>query len=124
MPVIATSPEPTHELHGAAFTSLATPTLGDAPVSVWKVRLQPEVPGVSHHLTRSEVIVVLSGSASARIGDTSHQVAAGRVIVVPADVPFLLEATGSQPFEALCVLPLGGQAVTACGIPFTPPWAA
>ena len=42
---------------------------------------------------------------------------------VPADVEFQITATGSEPFQAMCCLPIGGQAVLADGNAFTPPWA-
>ena len=123
MPLLNRPTEPTHRLPGATFTSLATPSRGTEDVSVWALRLSPGHPGTPHQLTRQEVFVALSGAASAVVGDERHHVRAGDALVVPAGVPFAIEAVGDQDFEALCCLPVGGQAVIGDGEPFTPPWA-
>ncbi|MDT4916680.1 MAG: hypothetical protein QOH89_1380 [Pseudonocardiales bacterium] len=123
MPVIDRPSAPTHELPGARFTSLATPTRGSAETAVWEVRIAPGHPGTAHQLTREEVFVVLAGTGTARLGGVHHPVAAGSVIVVPPRTDFCLEAVGGGDLVALCCLPVGGQGVIGAGAPFTPPWA-
>jgi mannose-6-phosphate isomerase-like protein (cupin superfamily) len=123
MAVIPAPERPTHELHGARFTSLATPSRGSSDTSVWRVELAPHTPGVPHELTREEVFVVLSGRASVRLGDTHTSASAGDAIVVPANTPFALENPGDEPLLALCCLPVGGEARLADGRAFVPPWA-
>jgi mannose-6-phosphate isomerase-like protein (cupin superfamily) len=123
MPVIERPQGPTHELPGASFTSLATPTNGSRETSVWEVRLAPDHPGTAHQLTRQEVFVVLEGTGRAVIEGATHPISPGSVIVVPARTDFCLEATGPAELVALCCLPVGGQGVIGAGEPFTPPWA-
>jgi mannose-6-phosphate isomerase-like protein (cupin superfamily) len=123
MAVVPAPSRPTHELRGARFTSLATPSRGSTDTSVWSVEIDPGAPGTPHQLTREEVFVVLDGRADVRIGDEVSTAAPGDAIVVPAGVPFALAAAGEQPLRALCVLPVGGQAHLADGVPFVPPWA-
>jgi hypothetical protein len=41
MPVVTAPAEPTHEVGGTLFTSLATPTRGSRRISVWQVELPP-----------------------------------------------------------------------------------
>ncbi len=134
MPVVSPPTTPTH-VHGATrFTSLATPTRGEAcDTSVWRVDIAPNTSPTLHRVTREEIFVVLAGGAQVRLGDARHEVVAGQVIVVPADTDFEL-ATTDQPLSAICCLPVGGQAYlpagarpakdeAGSGAPFTPPWA-
>jgi|SRR5680860_851063 len=123
MPVIATPSEPTHELGGIRFTSLATPSLGSIDTSVWRVEIAAGSPGVPHRLTREEVFVIFTGQADVRIGGHRATAGPGDVIVVPADVDFEITASGDDPLQAMCCLPVGGQAVLPNGDAFTPPWA-
>jgi quercetin dioxygenase-like cupin family protein len=123
MPVIPAPTEPTHDLGGTRFTSLATPTRGSTETAVWQVEIEPGTPATPHSLTREEVFVVLAGTARAQIGDTSERAEAGDAIVVPADVRFVLDNVGPGPLRLLCCLPVGGQGRLDDGAAFTPPWA-
>ena len=123
MTVIPAPAAPTHQLGGASFTSLATPSRGSKDTSVWQVEIQPGTPATPHRLTREEVFVVLAGRADVRIGGQAATAEPGDVIVVPVAVDFEIVAGGTEPLRALCCLPVGGQAQLADGEPFTPPWA-
>ena len=83
MPVLKAPPAHTHELGGARFTSLATPSRGSSDTCVWKVEIAPGTPGTPHRLTREEVFVVLAGRAEVRLGDTVSEAGPGDAIVVP-----------------------------------------
>jgi quercetin dioxygenase-like cupin family protein len=113
----------THELPGARFTSLATPSRGSTDTSVWLVELAPGCAAEPHRLTREEVFVVLAGRAEVRLDGVVSSAGTGDAIVVPAGVPFALAADGAEPLRALCCLPVGGKGQLADGEPFTPPWA-
>ena len=123
MPVVHAPSGPTHELGGARFTSLATPTRGATETSVWKVEIVPGTPATPHSLTQEEVFVVLEGRARVRIDGEDGQAAAGDAIVVPAGVPFELANSGETPLRLVCCLPVGGQGRLGDGTQFTPPWA-
>jgi mannose-6-phosphate isomerase-like protein (cupin superfamily) len=123
MPVIPAPPSFTHQHGPTRFTSLATPSRGSSENSVWRVEVAPGTPAVPHQLTREEVFVVLRGRAAVRIGDERSEARAGDSIVVPPHTPFELENAGDEPLEALCCLPVGGQARLDDGTRFTPPWA-
>lgn len=123
MPVLAAPPGPTHEIPGARFTSLATPSRGSTDTSLWQVEIDPGAPPAPHSVTREEVFVVLAGTALVRLGDAEQLAGPGAAIVVPAGVPFALSAAGDGPLRAVCALPVGGQAQLPGGDPFTPPWA-
>jgi mannose-6-phosphate isomerase-like protein (cupin superfamily) len=123
MPVLRAPTEPTHDLGGARFTSLATPTRGATDTAVWRVEILPDTPATPHSLTREEVFIVLKGTPSVRIAGCDAEPAAGDAIVVPADVDFELANAGEVPLELLCCLPVGGQGRLADGTTFTPLWA-
>ena len=123
MPVIDSSAQVQHELHGARFQTLANPSLGSRETSVWRLLLQPGTPGVPHRVTREEIFVVLAGSATASLDGTPHTLAPGSALVLPAGVELSL-TTGDEALEAIVCLPVGGQGVVGDGEPFTPPWAA
>jgi mannose-6-phosphate isomerase-like protein (cupin superfamily) len=123
MAVIPAPAAPTHELGGARFTSLATPSRGSTDTSVWLVDIAPGTEGAPHELTREEVFVVLAGRAEVRLGETVSRADVGDAIVVPPGVRFALAPIGEEPLRAVCCLPVGGQGQLADGEPFTPPWA-
>jgi len=123
MPVLRQPPQPTHELGGTRFTSLATPSRGSTDTAVWTVEILPDTPSTPHFLTRQEVFVVLEGRATARIGETTEHATTGDVIVVPADVEFEVSNAASEPLRMLCCLPVGGKGRLADGDAFVPPWA-
>lgn len=123
MPVIDPTAQRHHELHGARFQTLASPSVGSQETSVWRLRLEPGTPGVPHRVTREEIFVVLAGSATASLDGAPQPLAAGSTLVLPAGVELSLEA-GADSLEAIVCLPVGGQGVIGDGEPFTPPWAA
>ena len=123
MAVLHAPDAPIHELPGARFTTLASPSRGSAETSVWRLELLPEADPVPHRVTREEIFVALEGEAVALLDGAEHRVRAGDSLVLPAGVEFSLRAEGQGPFAALVCLPVGGQAALAGGEPFTPPWA-
>ena len=123
MPVLRAPAIPTHELGGARFTSLATPTRGTSDTAVWRVEIWPGTPATPHSLTREEVFVVLEGTAEVRIGEQFDRATAGDAIVIPSGVSFELANGGDRPLQMICCLPVGVEARMADGTTFTPPWA-
>ena len=124
MPVLPCPTAPTHELPGARFTTLATPSLGTCETAIWTVEMLPGADAVPHQVTREEIFVALAGEAAVVLDGAEHALHEGDTLVVPAGVTFSVAAAGTAPFRALVCLPVGGQAVMPGGEPFTPPWAA
>ena len=54
---------------------------------------------------------VLRGRAAVTIGDEVHQVRAGDVVFIPAGTPHSYQADGDEPFEFICVVPNGPDAI-------------
>jgi mannose-6-phosphate isomerase-like protein (cupin superfamily) len=122
MAVITAPTGPTHDLGGARFTSLATPSRGSTETAVWRVDIVAGTEATPHRLTREEVFVVLAGRAVVSLDGVESSADTGDAIVVPPDVDFSLVNAGHDDLRLVCCLPVGGQAVTAQGT-FTPPWA-
>jgi quercetin dioxygenase-like cupin family protein len=121
MPVITAQEAPVFEAGGNRITGLASPTRGATDIAAWRVEFAAGVASPPHALTREETFVVLSGALTARFADGAETATAGGALIVPADREFTLVAEDG-PAQAICMLAVGGQAVTAEGT-FTPPWA-
>jgi mannose-6-phosphate isomerase-like protein (cupin superfamily) len=101
MPVLPAPTEPTHELEGTRFTSLATPSRGSADTALWRVE---------------------DGTARVTFPDGPQFANPGDVIVVPSGVDVTLANDGRSGLRMLCCMPVGGQVAVAERV-FTPPWA-
>jgi quercetin dioxygenase-like cupin family protein len=121
MPVVSSQSAPRFEAGGGTtITGLASPRRGARDVAAWRVRFAPDNPSPTHSLTREETFLIITGSVTARFADHVETAGAGDALIVPAATNFSLTSDGGA--EAICVMPVGGQAVTPEGA-FTPPWA-
>jgi len=123
MTVIPSAAAPTFDVPGVRFTGLAAPSRGASENSVWLIAIEPGAPGMPHSVTREEIFVATQGRAELQLDGTTQVLEPGDAVVVPAHTPFSLANPHDEPFHAVVVLPVGGQAVTDEG-EFTPPWAA
>src|SRR4051812_34720804 len=119
MPIISGATAPTFALEGVSFTGLAAPSRGSSETSVWRVTIAPNTPGAAHHVSREEIFVGVSGQAVVTFGPDRHDLLAGDALVVPAGTEFALANESDQPFEAVCALPVGGEATMPGGEPFS-----
>ena len=123
MPIISSQDAPTFDIPGVRFIGLAAPGRGATENAVWRVVMQPGTPANVHRLSREEVLVAVSGSARVSIAGVESELTAGSAVIVPPDTDFALYNPGAEPFEAVAVLPVGGQAMRPGAPAFTPPWA-
>lgn len=124
MPHIRAADAASFVLPGVTFTGLASPSRGATETAVWQVAIAPGTPGMPHRLTREEIIIALSGQATATIGGQTHHMQPGDALVIPANTDFSLANPHAMPFNAVAVLPVGGMAQIGVDPAFTPPWAA
>ena len=108
---------------GVSVTGLASPSRGCATVSAWRVVLAPGAGSPEHTLTSDEAFVALRGRARVELDGAAHDLAAGDCLVVAPERPFSIRNDGPEPFEAVCCMAAGGQAVVAGQGTFPPPWA-
>jgi quercetin dioxygenase-like cupin family protein len=123
MPIIPADDAPTFDMPGVHFTGLAAPSRGARETSVWLLAVDPRSPGVPHSVTREEIFVATAGRGEFHLDGQAHQLAPGDAAIVPPNVEFSVANPHDEPFHAVVVLPVGGEAVTSDGA-FTPPWAA
>jgi len=121
-PLVAPADAPTYTMHQVTFTGLAAPSRGASESAVWLVTIPPGVEPTPHSLTREEVFVCLGGRARATLRGNDYELHEGCGFVVPADTEFTLANPYGEPFRAVVVLPVGGQARVG-ETTFTPPWA-
>jgi quercetin dioxygenase-like cupin family protein len=124
MTLLSRSDASVFHLPGVQFTTLSAPSRGASENAVWEVTLAPGANGAPHRLTREETFIALQGSAIAEVEGQRHEVNAGDVLLVQPGKNFSLSNTGSLPFRALAVFPVGGQVEIDDRSPFTPPWAS
>jgi mannose-6-phosphate isomerase-like protein (cupin superfamily) len=108
---------------GVSVIGLASPSRGCATVSAWRVVLAPGAASPEHSLTSDEAFVALRGTARVTLDGTEHDVAAGDCLVVAPERRFTIRNDGPEPFEAVCCMAAGGQAIVAGEGTFPPPWA-
>ncbi|MEP6619683.1 MAG: cupin domain-containing protein [bacterium] len=123
MPVIASSGEAAFVIGATQFFPMVSPSRGSAETAVWFVTMGPGEPGTMHQVTREEIFVALDGAAVVTLDGVDHPLPKDAALVVPPHTDFALSNPHDQPFRALVVLPVGGQATMPDVPPFTPPWA-
>lgn len=122
MPVMSSEKAPAFDAGGGTtIVGLTSPSRGARDVAAWRVHFAPDNPSPTHSLTREETFLVLSGSVTARFGDHIETAGQGDALIVRAGTDFSL-AADDGPADAICIMPVGGEVVTADGT-FTPPWA-
>ena len=125
MPIIKSKTAPKFNLvEGLTVTGLAAPSRGARETCVWRLALAPNTPGTPHSVDREEIFVVLAGRAAVTLGGETIELAPGDALIVPAKETFSLANPGTEAFEAIAVLPVGGLAAMPAGAPFAPPWTA
>jgi quercetin dioxygenase-like cupin family protein len=122
MHLIKSESAPAFEIPGLSVIGLAAPSRGASETCVWRITLPPGTPATPHAISREEIFVALSGEARIELDGRSQALAPGDALVVPAGETFALSNPGAEPFTALAVVPVGGQAVLPGGERFCPPW--
>lgn len=123
MPLITAAEAPRFENDHATFVGLAAPSRGSTENSTWRLTIKPGVDAPPHALDREEIFIALSGSMTVTMGEDVFSVEAGDALVVPAHQMFAMANPSTEPFEALVVLPVGGQGLIPGQDPVIAPWA-
>jgi mannose-6-phosphate isomerase-like protein (cupin superfamily) len=123
MTIIREQDAPRFGQDGVEGTGLASPSRGCDTVSAWRVLLQPGAGSPEHTLTSDEAFVAPRGSARVELDGEAEQLKAGDCLVVAPERRFTIRNDGAEPFEAICCMAAGGQAVVEGEGSFVPPWA-
>ena len=122
MPVIHADQTAMHMMHGTSFTAYASPQRGSQELCAWHIEIPGRTEGVPHHVSREEVLYVLSGTIQATVVGRAEQAAAGDVILVPAGAQFGVDNLGDGPATAWVTTSVGFRGVLPDGSWITPPW--
>src|SRR3954463_1598240 len=124
MTIIREQDAPRFGQDGVEVTGLASPSRGCDTVSAWRVLLAPGAASPEHTLTSDEAFVALRGSARVALDGESEELTAGDCWIVARGRRFTIRNDGAEPFEAVCCMAAGGQAVVEGVGSFAPPWEA
>jgi mannose-6-phosphate isomerase-like protein (cupin superfamily) len=122
MPVIRAAQSVVHQMHGTSFTSYASPARGSRELCAWRIEIPGGTEGVPHHVSREEVLYVLSGTLRVTVDGDAADATAGDVILVPAAVQFGVSNQTGSPATAWVTTTVGFAGVLPDGSWFTPPW--
>ncbi|WP_213454773.1 cupin domain-containing protein [Rhizomonospora bruguierae] len=92
-------------------TRLATPSLGSAELSTWRLRMEPGSAGPVHSIDREQILMPVEGAFEITVDAVAHRVAAGQVAVLPAGVVRQVRPAGERAAEAVVCMPVGGVAL-------------
>ena len=122
MPVIHAGQSAVHHMHGTTFTSYASPARGSRELCAWRIEIPGGTRGVPHHVSREEVLYVLSGTLRVSLDDETTDATAGDVVLVPAGARFGASNVAAGPVTAWVTTTVGFAGVLPDGSWFTPPW--
>ncbi|HEY8046957.1 MAG TPA: cupin domain-containing protein [Streptosporangiaceae bacterium] len=122
MPVIHAAQSVVHQMHGTSFTSYASPAHGSRELCAWRIEIPGGTEGVPHHVSREEVLYVLSGTLRVNVDGEAGDAAAGDVVLVPAGARFGASNLAADPATAWVTTTVGFAGVLPDGSWFTPPW--
>lgn len=115
MPVVRRAEQRRTETPNAVMTTLASPTLGGAGRSLWRVEMRPGAKGPEHTFDVEQVWTVLEGAADAGLDGQRLRVEAGDTLVLPADQPRQLTADPAAGMTAVVTSPSKARAGLADG---------
>jgi mannose-6-phosphate isomerase-like protein (cupin superfamily) len=122
VPVIHAEQAAVHQMHGTSFTAYASPARGSRELCAWHIEIPGHTEGVPHHVSREEVLYVLSGTLRASLDGHAEDATAGDVIVVPAGAEFAAGNLGDEPATAWVTTSVGLLGVLPDGSWISPPW--
>ncbi len=105
MPVVRSAQRRRTETPNAVMTTLASPSQGQATISVWRVEMRPGQAGPLHGIDAEQVWAVLMGGASVLLGPDIVTVGPGDTIVMPADMPRRVTADAQAGLVAIVAAP-------------------
>ncbi|MBB5082811.1 cupin domain-containing protein [Nonomuraea endophytica] len=111
------------ETPGGVMTTLASPTLGGASRSLWRVEVKPGGQGPLHDFDVEQVWTWITGSATVSLGEETFTVAAGDTVIMPARTARQIVADAAEGYTAVVTAPGDAHAFGADGKEFgTPAW--
>ena len=110
MPVIRPSESRRTETPNAVMTTLASPTVGGAAHSLWRVDMRPGAKGPLHAFDAEQVWTVVDGGATVELDGEAFTVAPGDTVIMPATLPRRVCADAQAGFAAIVAASPGASA--------------
>lgn len=129
MPLVHPGDAAVHDMHGARFSSYASPSRGTGELCAWRVDLPPGSDGVPHTISQEEILLVLSGTLLVTLsgpgdgGATATPGQAGDVFVAPAGATVRVGTPDGEAASAWVTTRAGLEATLPDGTTLAPPWA-
>ena len=89
------------ETPNAVMTTLASPTLGGAERSLWRVDMNPGTAGPVHRFDVEQIWTALRGRATIELDGETHALLPGDTIVIAPDVRRQVLADAAEGFSAI-----------------------
>ncbi|RMI41433.1 cupin domain-containing protein [Streptomyces triticirhizae] len=123
MRVITPSTDPIRT-PAATMTTLASPSLGSAELSTWRVEMAPDTSGPEHSVDREQIWTLTRGTLEITAEGTTHTARAGQTVVLPAGMVRRVNCPAGEPAEALVAMAADGRAAVPGDATSRPvPWA-
>lgn len=103
------------ETPNAVMTTLASPTLGGAERSLWRVDMAPGQAGPPHRIDAEQIWTALSGAATVELDDAVRVLVPGDTIIIPAHQPRRILADPAAGFAAIVTAAPQARATLADG---------
>ena len=113
-----------HRLHDAAgtrFCSYVAPSRGSEQLCAWRTEVPPGSAGLAHRVSHEEVLLVLTGKATAVIDGEASPLLAGDVAIFPAGAQVRVDTAG-RGVDLWVTTSVGFTAELPDGTTLTPPW--
>ena len=123
MPVTRTREAVQFQLHGATFTTYASPSRGSVELCAWLLEVPPGTAGTPHEVTREEVLYVLEGELQVTSSGQRATLSPGDVAVVLAGDVLQVDNASCDPARAWVTAAAGLEAILPDGTRLAPPWA-
>ncbi len=95
------------ETPNAIMTTLVSPTLGGARLSVWTVTMEPGQAGPEHLFEVEQIWTIQRGSVLVELGGSTFRLGVGDTAIVPAKQLRRFRSADESGFTALVVAPVG-----------------
>jgi quercetin dioxygenase-like cupin family protein len=123
MPVIRRDEAPMFELGGVRVRGGASPSRGANEVLLFRVILENDAAMPRHTHDHDEVYQVVSGSATAVLGDESYEVREGDTVVIPAGVEHEAFVDAGRAVDLVSSMLTGTVMIRPNGERVAPPWS-
>lgn len=122
MPVFPKNQNQVHSMQGNHIAGVATPSRGAQQVEMWHGRMEADSATPPHCHDSEEVVLFLSGSGRAMVGDREVRYTSGDTLILPPNEVHQIFAEIESEFVS--AMALGGTVRLPDGMVLDLPWRA